>query len=94
MTVEQATGMMIGFKNYILRPRSEKVYKVGLAIKAFFGSAFVVTFLLKSPDYAFWVLLIGGVLDFVLDLWPQEKVPIPKEFPEPEINLPKTVTKV
>ena len=53
------------FKNYF-KPTSKKIEKLLLALKGFVGTIAVTTFVSGDPKIAFYFLIGGAAIDFLL----------------------------
>lgn len=69
---------------YILRPKSLKIKKISLALRAFIGTISAHSYFTDNPDWAFWLLIAGAVIDFFLDMFENTDEPEPGPAPEPD----------
>lgn len=56
--------MKMNIKN-IYEPRSKRVKKIMLALKAFIGSIATANYIQQREDIAFWLLFGGALIDFL-----------------------------
>lgn len=69
---------------YILKPKSLKIKKISLALRTFIGTISAGSYFTNNPDWAFWLLFSGAVIDFVMDMFENtDEPPTPEPTPEP-----------